>query len=556
MLITASILANLLEVLYVLAIDWQESGEGKAQSDTAAELKQLAPRALRNWKQALPALEPAIKSAISGQNKVESLVSLGQELKDQFQLFRKNHDFTAQELDVLNALGAYMRTDSENAMKKLVKLANITQSVWVAQKLRPDVGSQGQSEGALRKLVKKMAGRDDVSLTLEESKVAREAYPEVYKEYLQLSRAFNQVWKDALVNYVRQTKKRLVPYQDVLDFMKANGIQNKLPLGFTGLMDDQGKLYTRDGDSIDGVPNALTSPTVKMNPKYGPESPWVFMAVKADGSAPTYFYTSDFKKSQAKSKFTKVKDLTARIPQMRAKWFMNVKKFNQENVTSVASVILELLYQYSARVGTTGNSTYGCGTLLVKHLKKEPNGDYVIRYLGKDSVPTKHVVRASDPEQRFLVVALDQLVANKGPKDKVFTSTSKTGRPKLVGPVAVNKLFKELAGTSEITVHKLRTYRGTKLFQELADEMIPKLQPKVEKLAQKNPRLAEKLVLEEFKKIAEQVGKLLNHVRRGAAGAKVTGVTAIANYIDPQCSITFFRNLDTRPPKMLEKFDV
>jgi hypothetical protein len=57
-----------------------------------------------------------------------------------------------------------------------------------------------------------------------------------------------------------------------------------------------------------------------------------------------------------------------------------------------------------------------------------------------------------------------------------------------------------------------------------------------------------------YKKMGEAVGKALNHVRRGANGSRVTGVTALANYIDPEVQIAFFTQLGFRPPKSLERY--
>jgi hypothetical protein len=70
----------------------------------------------------------------------------------------------------------------------------------------------------------------------------------------------------------------------------------------------------------------------------------------------------------------------------------------------------------------------------------------------------------------------------------------------------------------------------------------------------KRPK-TEKEALAALKKMSEAVGKALNHVRRMAGTTKVTGTTALANYISPEVQIFFFRQLGFRIPKFLEKFD-
>src|SRR5690606_18743524 len=158
-------------------------------------------------------------------------------------------------------------------------------------------------------------------------------------------------------------------------------------------------------------------------------------------------------------------------------------------------------YMFSARVGTPGNSTYGIGTLLVKHIIPQANGNLLIRYKGKDGILHKHLLVDSDPEMRMSIDALIQLIDGKDIKDKVFS----VGR-KPVGPASANALFKQLSGMPEITVHKIRTFRGTHLFKELMEQTMPKLE--------KKRNLTEKQAMEIFKAMAAKVGKTLNHIRR------------------------------------------
>ncbi len=541
--VSASVLQGLLEVLYTLVIDYQESGARKSGAQCAAQLRNLTPEVTR-WSKILPGLKAAVQAAISGKDKLTQLVLLGHEIKDNFAQLKVNNQFTLDELKVLSALGQFLRTDSEGSLKTIQKMASIAHSPWVSQKFVPEVGSQKSSERLLEKVVQQLVGRKDDVLSMEEAKVARDTNPELYKEYLALRRAFNQVWKDAMVGYIRSTGQTFVPYEDVLNALNGHGITHGLLPGFTGLVDDRGRFYTDSGDLIVGVPNTATYSEIKMNPRQGPESPWVFQALKIDGSQSTYYYTKHFAQDQAQSKFDKVAKLYKKLPQVRAKWFTQVKKFDPTSVNSVCSNILEMLYQFSARVGTKGNTTFGIATLQVRHLKVQPT-QIVIQYKGKDSVATKHVVQKADPEQKFLYANLIQLIEGKGPKDPVFT-VHQGEKQKYVGPISSNKLFKALTGMPDITVHKIRTYRATSLFMEEKAKIMPMLM--------KKKNLTEQEVTQICKKLAEKVGTLLNHVRRGAAGTKVTGVTALASYIDPSASLTLFSDLGFRPPAFLEKF--
>ncbi len=543
MFLTASQLRSLLNILYVLVVDYRESADKKAKPEAAGQLKSILPAA-EQWTNLLPSLPATIKAAGTGRNKVEALVSLGVEIQESFQQFRSDRQFTSDELQTLRALGQYLRTDSESAYATLMKNAALSENPWVTQKMRPKAISQSSVEPELKKLVQKMVGRAGTVLTLEEAALARSTYPEEYKEYLALRRVFNQAWKNALTGFVRSTGKSKIPYQDLLDGLDAAGVKYSLSKGFTGLVDDQGRLYTSKGEAISGVPSAANFPTVIMNPEY-PKTQWVFQTVRPNGEPGQYFYTEKFRKAQAAKKFANVERLSAKMPSIRKKWWSLIKNFEPNNPATVAALVLELLYLFSARVGTPGNATFGIGTLQIRHLKVMDNGDIVIAYKGKDGVPHRHLLKGNDVEQKLLIKCLLQLIDGRDPKERVFMSNRK-----LVGPAAANALFKNLSGMSEITVHKIRTYRGTELFKELMKKEMPKLLAVQEKRG-----LSEKQATDIFKKLAEQVGKLLNHVRRGASGTKVTGMTAINSYIDSRVSVSFFEQLGMRPPTFLEKVE-
>jgi len=542
-LVTASQLVSLLEICYTLIIDYLEAGpERRPSKATEEELRQLAKPAVAQWGKLFPALRDSVNTALAGRNKAEQLALLGAEIKEQFPELRKNERFTAEELEVLNALGAYLRTDSEPALMRIKKMAGIVSNPFVSQFFAPKVGSQNKQQGDLRKVIKQLVGRDDIALTPEESAQAKELHPDLYKQYLTLRKDYNQVWKDALVSYVRKSGKPTVPYPELLEALKAADLKHLLTEGFTGHIDDRGKLFTEDGRAIDGAPNAISFPSVVMNKDFGKAGGdnWVMRAVRPDGSPGPHFYTTDFKKAQAREKFQKVADLSGKIESMQRKWFMLVKKFDMTNPQSVGAVVLEILFETSARVGTPGNTTFGIATLLVKHVSSDAAGNIILRYKGKDEVPFRHILMAADPIQKYVVAAIHKLMADKAPKDKLFTFIQ-NNKMRPMTPALVNAEFKAM-GAQGVTVHKLRTFRGTALFRELMEQVTKR--PKTEKEA-----------LDLFTKMAEAVGKRLNHVRRTATGTKVTGMTAINNYIDPTVQVAFFRELGYRPPKFLEKFD-
>ncbi len=552
-LLTASRITPFLEMLYVILIDRAQGRGGKPDEETGLELNTLAKEILPVWGKAIPGLRDILLAILRGKGKDEAYVQLGQIIKQLQPQGKGDSEVPSEDLELLTAMGAYFRTGSPNALAKLTKYASLSKSPWVVQRLAPKASDQQNTKQALEQLLKSLVGRKDTALTMDEATKVKAVKPESYKAYLELRKAFNQSWRDALVSFIRKSGQDKVPYQKVLDYLKLNGIDHMLPTGFTGMIDDLNRLYTSKGKAIDGVPNAVTFPTVTMNPTYGkPDGgDWVFMARRVNGDPGPYFYTSDFKKGQSKAKFSKVADLSKKMEGMRKKWFAQVKAFDITKPQCVTAVVLEILFEFAARIGSVGNkaggqSTYGVGTLLCKHAIIDPSGDITLRYKGKDGIATRHKLLKSDPYAKYVLLALHQLLDGKDRNERIFT-VQKGAKHVPVTPTNVNSFFKSCGAPEGVTVHKIRTYMGTKIFTELMAEQFAKTrQPKTEKDAM--------LI---FQKMAEAVGKKLNHVRSLAAGGtKVTGATALAAYVDVSVQILYWRTLNLRIPKYLEKHDL
>jgi len=547
-------ITSLLKLLYVFVVDYVTNGANGRSHEVFDHLREAYRTADPAYKKRLqPELDDAMRAAGKNPNaKTLAYAALGVTLKSVIPEIAHDRGITNQQLDLFKALGLYLRTDSPPALAKLSKLAlSATHDSWVAQKLAKDEVPK-QDDSKLRYLVRKLTGRDDTKLTMDEAVRTKGRFPKMYKEYLALRRQHTQSWKDALQTYVSQSGARLVPMKQWEQFAKANGIETTLPTGFDGLIDDLGRFYTRDHRLIDGVPNTTTFPSVIMNKNYGKVNggDWYFMAVRADGNAGPYFYTVDYKKSQREKKFEKVKDFSKVLETMHKKWFAKVKNFDPTDPKSVAATILEILYLYSARIGGRGNAangepTFGISTLLVKHIYPQSNGDIFIRYPGKDGVATKHILRINDPIQKFIINNLMHLIQDKKPRDPVFT-VEKGNRQVPINSAQVNGYFSSLGAPDGVTVHKLRTRRGTQIAREWVDRQMekgPRSQPK-------NPKAA----LELLKQMATKVGKELNHVRRNAAGVQsITPSTALQNYIDPTLCKEIYDFWGIRYPPFLEK---
>lgn len=529
--LTASQLSNLLQILGALVADYISN----PKKPMAPELVPLTKTSLQ-WKD-LPSLDTAIKTCVKGGDKLQALFNLGTELKDALPVFRNNSEYSTPELTMLKALRAYLSTDSESALNYIRKNAIMFKSSTLAKFFVPAIPTSDNN--ALRQTVKALVGREGTHLSLDEARMVKETNPKQYAKYQQLRKTHSESFKASLTNYVRHTGQTLVPYEQAYKAMLEEGFTHSMVPGFKGLIDDQGRWYNKDKELIGGVPNLTTYTNVVMNPKTDPEAKWEFKAIKGDGGI-AYGYTANFRREQSNAKYENVADLMTKLPGIRKKWMQHVRNFDISSKLSVCAVVLEVLYSYAARVGSAPGR--GAGTLLVKNATETQQG-VNLAYIGKDSIPTKHIIKSNESvEHKYLVAALKQLMEGKTPSSFLYTTES-NGKLGKVTPADVNKAFRMFGAPAEVTVHKLRTCRGTTLFRQLA-----------EKDAERRPPTNEKDAMKRYKEMTEQVGKLLNHKRGvGLVTEKVTGVTAATSYIDSSAQLALWARWGFRPPLVLEK---
>jgi len=451
--------------------------------------------------------------------------------------------------ELIKAFGLYFRAGSTGAWRKIeTASASAVFPDWVRAAFTKHAGDQSQVNVALERVVQLLTGKKstvlDESVDLAKLKSTK---PELYKEYLKLRRQFNDVWKAELSNFVRKSGSHLVPMEEVEKYFASKGIQHSWSKGFKGKVDAVGLWYDNEGNRLNGAPTMVVFPTVRMNPNPGPGN-WIFQGIRADGSPGNHFYRIEDLRKNKQNKFNRVAELADKIDHIRSRWLVGINHFSQDHKETVAAVILELLYQFSARIGTAGNSaggkpTFGISTLLVKHVYKIDEKGFTLRYMGKDGVPATHKYAATDPVSRKVVDAVNELVDQKSPKDHLFTYNQGSTR-KPVTPVLVNRVFSVLGAPEGVTAHALRSLKGTTLFNEEFDKL------KARKVRVTSPTQAMKLL----KEIATKVGRELNHVRRGVdGGLKATGETALSAYIDVRAQIAFFEYFDLPLPPMLLK---
>ena len=530
-MLTASRLADLLQILGALIADYMEN----PKKPMSADLKPFVKNVLQ-WK-SLPSLPTAVETALKGGDKLSALYELSNDIKAAWAGYNNDKDFDTPELNMLKQIRSYLATDSDTALAYICKNAGVFNSPVLAKIFLP--AAIGSDHKALHKSVMSLVGRDGTFLTAPEMSMLKETNPKGLATYQEQRKAHNADFASSLAQYVRSQNKAKVPYVAAYDAMVKLGFSHSLVPGFTGLIDDKGRWYTAKGESIAQVPNLMTYSHVAMNDGKDPDAQWVFKAYKHDGTGTAYGYTEAFQAMQRKLKSQHVRELALNIDKIRAKWLTKVKKFNITDKDSVAAVVLELLFSFAARIGSSPGR--GAGTLLVKNTSVTTTG-INLAYLGKDSIPTKHILKASDPVQKFLVADITQLLEGKSKNDFLFTYT--VGNRKLrVTPAMVNQAFHDFGASHDVTVHKLRTFRATALAIQLIAADDKRRGPQTPKEA-----------LARYNDIMMRIGKLLNHKRGvGTENEKVTGTTAALSYVDADVQLGLWEKWGFRPPVLLEK---
>lgn len=447
---------------------------------------------------------------------------------------------------------AYFRTGSEGAARTIRKLSGSTVLPnWIRGGFAEKNIDQSSVANQLKAFVKEVTGKVGLSLTKDQAEELRAEDRVKYKEYLQLRKAFSDSWKNAAVNFIRDSGKETVPMKDLIKHLDSQSLEYSIVPGFTGNVglgpNSELEWYTPEGKRIVGVPTANFFSRVEMNKNPSPGE-YIFTAIPAtEGSKAKYFYLAEDLRQRREEKFKMIQDIAPNIKNIRRVWLDGVRHFDLDDDKTIAALLLELSYEFASRIGTEGNSTkgqatFGLSTTLVRHLKLQPNG-FTLTYPGKDGVNTSHKYTVRDATSRMVFNAVKDLVEGKKPGDPIFTVGSSDWKP--IRPAVVNHVFRKLSGHAKIGSHKMRTLRGTVLFTDLVDQFIAKNQGKT---------LSARQVEEAMKQMAAQVGQVLNHVRTSADGEpKVTGDTALNAYIDPSAQARLFDQMGTAYPKALVK---
>lgn len=447
----------------------------------------------------------------------------------------KEMDLTKDHLDLLKTLVGITIRASEAAERKLYQtISKLGDPKLTALFIQEEDFDQGSLVAELGKFCKTVFKKPESELTVDDKNKLREKNPELYKKYLLLLRNINEITKKAVSQFVRSSGQKLVKATDLVRHLKTNKIRSKIPEGFNGWIDEAGGYYNTNKVKLEG---AITG-RLEANPKYDPDKDdtYVFLHYPLFGSGqPQRIYTVNYRKGKVDKKFNTVGALIKDLPAARKKWLNELKTGRHDQADTVAALILELIYETSARIGTAGQSGQGISTLVVKNYTARGQGYFTLNYLGKSGVKQSHKIHTTKVEGKLMKELLDSLVEGKKPNDLIMTAQS--GRSvKHVNGTYVNKYLRSLGVDQSITLHKFRHARGSIVAQAQLDKA-----PSFKNMSEAD---INKWFIEAMKKVGAELG----HV----SGDKVTATTAIQNYIDPEIIKDWFTKVGARPNSVIQ----
>ena len=431
-------------------------------------------------------------------------------------------------IDLINSIRQYLKNPSEKTWSRVLGFYSEIQK-HVSKRFQ-DVNAHTtkqaeQSTQVLKKIVKSIANRDGIALSIPELKKLKEKSPELFLKYTNTFNAMLDAVRTEIQKYLISKHEHLASVTDINKDLMSKNLE---PLFHIKKYDDvlvdlNFNLYNVNKSKL-ACKLPLYRVIVLPNTSYNADTDdqYVFKYQALGASVMQYCFSDNYKKSKTTKKYANVDKLMTELPKMRKIWLSDLKSNNIAKQQFGAAC--EIVYHTAMRIGTKGNQTngtptYGLLTLKVKHVKCN-NSTVKFDYIGKAGVHHTHELKEAS-----VAKVICSLVANKKPDDAVFSIT-----PDQLNQYLVSKLH------SPVTIHKFRTLKGTKLAYEklLKDDVCSRLKSDTEKLNY-------------LKQVSLEIGKELGHV----SGEKVTGDTALKNYIDPNIIKQYFEKCNL---KMSRKF--
>ena len=351
-----------------------------------------------------------------------------------------------------------------------------------------------------------------------------------HQEYLDMRRQRKAIADKAIANIIRSSGQHILDVEEIRE--QLGGVQNDIPKWFVGKLDDKGNYYTSDDLQLLSKPVG----TGTMNKNYTPGSTVYYCQYKAPfAQNTTNCYTVQARTEGRVQSFGIVQSMLPELQKYVKKWLPDLAK-GPGSLRGVAACVCEIIYQTSARIGSTraataGETTYGISTLERRHILFNDQRA-IFKYLGKKAGAQKHVIKFDDQRTQMLHGAMDEFLHDRRPKEYVFTF-----RGKPLSNSQVNGYLRELGFPEGFTIHKMRKLKGTGMAMVLMAK------------CPFGARARDADVNKWIETQCLKIGKELGHM----SGENVTATTAIANYIDPAVFLPVYERTNTRPNSKIQK---
>ena len=451
---------------------------------------------------------------------------------------------SAAQLTYLTKIRTYLNKDSAPAWKYIVNNVKVigdngvaTVFVDMIDDVAPDtVGSAEIDTTRMRRIVKRLTGRNEAIITPIELSTHNEDNPKLVAEYRALFKALNDKFKVELRKFVRSSGKDKVSVDLAAKHLEAKGC-NALPKGFKGFVGEDNKYYTSTGHLIGG---AIVG-TVVMNPNYDPKKDNTYVCSSVGVGRvgrPQAWRTLNFVHDNQIKRFAAVKEAAQDVTKFRRKWAADLTKDGTKE--QVLAALVETAHTTLARIGglnnktETGEPTYGLSTLLAQHVKVDAKGAH-FDYAGKKGTGQAATLYPRDPTMKRAINVIRELKADTGRNDHLFTYDGKR-----ITAREANLYMRSLGMPQKFTIHKFRHLAGTNMFGEIIAKAPFK---------KGDPKTTQAAVEKWYRAAMIPIGKALHH----RTGEKVTGMTAVGAYIDLTPQRDFFKDLGLREPTFLAK---
>lgn len=168
-----------------------------------------------------------------------------------------------------------------------------------------------------------------------------------------------------------------------------------------------------------------------------------------------YIYSSKHVQKRDRSKWSKLKRVSAALPIIRDKTNEHLKRryLDREKVhATVVRLICRAYFRAGSEKYAVENKTFGISTLRKKHVEVRGH-NLIFNYIGKRSIDQRQFV-ADTP----LVEIIEELLGLPG--ERLFQYVDEDDELKPVTAASVNRYLKEIVG-DKITSKDLRTFGGT-----------------------------------------------------------------------------------------------